>query len=211
MKKAILRLCAFLLLVGVMAGPVYHVYCLYFSGKKVAEKVLFSQELKRIEFDRLKHAEMEHCKAASVDVELSPEMNPVALVMKGKYVKPRSRTSSRYSLSLSRAGKRVWETSFSVSSEGEKMNKKDRALSIGKLGLVSFSSIAGTIQVPEKGTYTFALKLESAALKISDMSLLVREKVIVPKRAIYLPGYICIAVSLLVSILLADKKKKTKG
>ena len=86
MKKTI---AAVLIIIGLIAGPAYLVYCLFFSGNTIGEYVIFEQNVSRAEAMGVRLTSTKNTKwKIPVKVHLSPKMNPIRIAATIRYFPP---------------------------------------------------------------------------------------------------------------------------
>jgi hypothetical protein len=86
--------------------------------------------------------------------------------------------------------------------------RKSTGIKIG--GFSRSTSGLKTFSVSEAGDYQFDVKHESGDLVVAELGLKVRENVTVPKKAIFIPGFVMFGVGVIGLVVQSKKRAKVK-
>lgn len=219
MKKVLTGMFLLLLLAGVALGPGYLLYCNHFSGTVVAEPEIFSLDISPV---AVKGVTKRVVSGAGnpidpITIALTPDMNPVSVLLTGRYVRPRAgRKRTEYSVALKRDDSTIWEDSITVTGKSsDKKNKKKLSLGnvkIGKMDLDSFSLHVNTFNVPESGDYELRVshKGSPALNHVVDMNAKIRRNTTIANRTVGLSGCAALGIGLVGLVVIGIVSKNTQ-
>lgn len=188
-----------LLLAGLIAAPGYYFYCTLASGSEIDEITVFSQEVSSISAGGFTFRQSGNSKWNSpVPVELTPEMNPIAVNAKARYMKPTSGLNrrTRFVASILKDTDKIWEDGFSVSAQ--KPKKQKEGISIGEVGLPRTTIHLGSLTVADSGTYTLDVRQEGEKdVAVASLKLQLRRNVLIPNMKVVMGGGAAIVISII--------------
>jgi hypothetical protein len=202
--KHLIRLSAAILVAGLLLSVGYPKYCGSISGKELLKKKILTVDISRLNSGKLKLLrETSRNETNSISIRLNPSMNPIALNVAGKFVRPRRnlmRKAVDYKATLSLAKEELWENVFTISSvrqSEEKMKKK--GIEIGKMGLIGFHYNPTTFTVAQDAEYILTIEPTRypPELLITDMTVDLRSNVIQTKRPLVVFGGVLAVLGLL--------------
>lgn len=188
MKKAVMWTLGLFMITGLAIGPGYWAYGKYLSGDKVGEFPLMEREVDHTSVAGISSTSAKEAEYFPVEVELTPAMNPVALIVSSRAVPPSTSANrtkhAAFRMTAISGGEQVWREDFGISYTRKKEEKD--TIKIGALGKAQFPHITKRLdlfRVPEAGTYTF--EAETAPrdgdaldhLIVSEMDLTIRRNV----------------------------------
>lgn len=216
MKQAILWVSGLLMVAGLVAGPGYWAYGKYLSGDKVGEFPLMEREVDHTSAGGFSATSAEEAEYFPVEVELTPAMNPIALIVSSRAVPPTTSANrtkhAAFTMTATSEGEPVWREDFGISYTRKKEEKD--TIKIGALGEAQFPHLTKRLElfrVPEAGTYTFEAKTaprEGDALDhlvVTEMELTLRRNVQPADTRIVLAGLAVFLVSFAGLWTLKDK------
>ena len=198
------------LLLGLLIGPAYLIWCVLGSGESVGKFLVFEQDITAVNvragggttgFKQTDQAAWH----TPVTVELSPDMNPIRITANASYPEPTTRQTSEYELILSRGDQVVWQKPFSVSSSRDR-DRDTGTISVGTSHTRSSQSI-GVLSVAQPGTHTIDINPGKSDLDIANLEIAVRRNVQLADKRLYIPGIILAVVGVLGLLLTAPKKR----
>ncbi len=142
-----------------------------------------------------------------VTLELTPEMNPISVNAKIRYMKPVSggMKRTRYTAELTNNKKKLWEESFSVSAKREKKDESTSKISSAMLPKVTTSIKLFSIE--ESGQYTLNIEQKGEHdIAVAKLDMALRRNVIVPNMKIVMAGGIALILAIIGFILTKNKK-----
>ncbi len=182
-----------LLLAGLIACPLYMLYCAHYSGV------------------HLRDIEWNH----PAEFQLDPSMNPLSVVAKAKYPEPMSmrRATSNFIMELYKDDQMFLKQRFTISDErSEKSNKKvNIAFGNGGLATKSSSVALRTFVVSQTGKYRMWVASGSNStnpLHITDLTLSIRRNVMLPQKHVWISGGVCILIGIVGLMAIVIFKKK---
>lgn len=199
MKKIIISVAVMSMVAGLITGPGYYLYCIFFSGQQVG-KFLISERASTWHLPggiAMSFGGTGGYKPFSVDLE--PQMNPVrlnwhALVNDDAFV-IKTIKENRYIASLYLDQQRLLRESIHIS-------RRDKVGAKGEGEKDEWQSI-GTLNVPRAGQYHFVLEESTKpALRVSGFEIEVRRNVILPDMKIVWSGTALLVVAF-ISIFVA--------
>lgn len=197
MNKPLAALSGALLVAGMLLGPGYFIYMKYYSGAEIVRFPAFSQDASSIEFSvagfRASSSSRSNAETLTPkEIELSPEMNPIAFILKYTAQRPpRSGSmtrSARFDASLSLGERDVWRIPYTVSVQNKSDDSGSSTVSMGSTNKVHGSGMLQTFDVLDSGTYVFDLEFGGGDLNITDVDIQVRRNVTAPSIPIALGG-----------------------
>ncbi len=186
MKKIIISVAILSMVAGLIAGPGYYLYCIFFSGQQVGKY----QVSERATTWRLPGITMSFGGAGGYrpfSVDLDPQMNPVrlnwrAVVNEDAVFGTQTIKENRYMASLFLDQQRLLKEAIYISRRREKVGEK-------RGGEKDEWQSIGTLNVPRAGQYHFVLEeISKPALRVSGFEIEVRRNVILPDMWIVWPG-----------------------
>lgn len=188
MKKAMMWMLGIFMMGGLAIGPGYWAWGEFFSGKKIGEFRLMKRDVEHASAGGFSHVMAGGTEFYPVELELSPAMNPVGLVVTSRAVPPQgagsTMRSAAFRMTASSGGSEIWSEDFAVSYQRKKEDKD--SIKIGVLGAAQFPRITERLELfraPNAGTYTFQLEGRgggtgtSGDLVVSEMEMTVRRNV----------------------------------
>ena len=213
MRKRLQIASIIVLLVGVLIGPAYLIWCVMWSGKSVGKFLVFEQDITAVEISAGGGTTgyKQTGQAAwhtPITVALSPDMNPIRITAHASYPEPTTRRSSEYELTLSRGDQVVWQEPFSVSSSRDR-DRDAGTISVGTSHTRSSESL-GVLSIAEPGAHTIDVKAGTSDLDIAKLEIAVRCNVQQADKRLYIPG-IVLAVVAVLGLLVTAPKKRTEA
>ena len=169
------------LLVGLVLCPGYLVYGTMFSGSEIGEFQFVDRDVSSFSFGvfRARSTGDDHAKKES-GIRLSPDMNPIRLIVKTSYLRNNTRMHSRrrssdFELSFYKSSDLLWTEPFQISdSRSDDRDQRKTTVARSKTS----SQAIKLLTVKEDANYKLRLKqLSRQDLPISDLSVEVRANV----------------------------------
>ena len=197
-----------LLLLGILAGPGYFLYCSVFSGSSLDRITVFTQDVSSLKLGNvtLKSSGSNAKWNSPATLELSPEMNPISMNAHIRYMKPSSGGMKRteYRVELIKNKKTLWEEMFSVSASKEKKDKK--TIHIGSAMLPKTTLLIKSFSIEESGQYQLRIKQKGKSdIAVAQLDMVLRRNVIVPNMKIVIAGGIALLLAITGFILTRKK------
>ena len=127
MKKVVGKIGAVIFIVGIFVGPLYLVYCKYWNGSEVGDKLVWDQTVQQLNLgDSGQFRSSGDAKShGPLVVELSPDMNPLAVIVKAHYPPPMSSfsESTQFDIELYKEKKKIWEETASFTARRKEKKK----------------------------------------------------------------------------------------
>jgi hypothetical protein len=198
-----------LLLLGIIAAPGYFFYCSSFSGSSLDKITVFTQDVSSLKLGNMTmQSSGSNAKWNSpVTLELTPEMNPISVNAKIRYMKPASggMKRTRYTAELTKDEQKLWEESFSVSAKREK--KDESTVKISSAMLPKVTTPIKSFSVEESGQYTLHIEQKGEHdIAVAKLDMALRRNVIVPNMKIVMAGGIALLLAITGLILTKNKK-----
>jgi hypothetical protein len=202
MKKVLIGL----VVVGLVLGFGYLSYCVFLSGSPAGQFPIFTQDVKSVGVGGFEAATAENAKwETPVTVHLTPDMNPIAFNIASETARARrTRKEARYQTRLSLGQKLIWEKDLRLVKKRETGKGKKKTISIG--GLSHSSTGLKTFSVTEAGDYQFDVEAKGGDLLVAELTLKVQKHVVVPNKAIFIPGFAVFVIGV-VGLVLQTKKR----
>jgi len=206
---------ALLFLVGLVAAPGYYFYCTILSGKSVGERTVFTQEVSQVSFGGFTQSSNSGANWNSpAKFELSPEMNPISVIAKFKYLKPRHMVglseSNNYLGRLSINDQEIWSEDFALDVRRDK--NSDSGVLANSLVLPTSIELIKTFTINESGSYDLSVKeTGKTEIAVADIEMSVRRNVLIPNMKIVIGGTVALLSSIVgfVLILIQDSRSRT--
>lgn len=198
-----------LLLLGIIAGPGYFFYCSSFSGSSLDRITVFTQDVSSLKLGNVSmQSSGSNAKWNSpVILELTPEMNPISVNAKIRYMKPVSGGMKRtgYRAEFTKDNQKVWEESFSVSAKKE-AKRDQKTIRIGDAMLPKMTIPIQSFSIQEAGQYSLSIKQKGDHdIAVANLDVDLRRNVILPNMKIVISGGIALLLAITGFIL--TKKK----
>lgn len=196
------KIAAVMIIVGLVAGPGYLVYCLFISGNTIGEHVVFNQDMSE---PKALGVRVTSAKNASwnipVNVHLSPEMNPIRIGATIRYLPPTGVTikSTQYVAELKNGIETVWQEPFAVSVSRDK-DKKDKV----KIGshLQSLTISIKAFSVANEGDYELYVSQKGEReIVVGQVKVNIRENVIMPIMPIAAAGLVIFVLGIVTALV----------
>ena len=197
-----------LLLLGIIAAPGYYFYCSSFSGSSLDRITVFSQDVSSLKLGNVTmQSSGSNAKWNSpVILELTPEMNPISVNAKIRYMKPVSGGMKRtgYRAEFTKDDQKVWEESFSVSAKKEKKDQK--TISIGDAMLPKMTIPIKSFSIQDSGRYSLSIKQKGDHdIAVANLDVDLRRNVIIPNMTIVICGGITLLLAV-AGLILTNKR-----
>lgn len=204
---------AILLLVGIVLAPGYYFYCAAFSGAALEQITVFTQDVSSLKLGNMTtQSSGSNAKWNSpVTLELTPEMNPISVSAKIRYMKPASRgmKRTRYTAELTNDEGNLWEESFSVSAKRKK--KDESTVNSSSAMLPSATTPIRSFSVEESGQYTLHVEQNGEHdIAVAKLEMALRRNVIVPNLKIVMAGGIALVLAITGFVLTKKQKVVTQ-
>lgn len=197
-----------LLLAGLLTAPGYYFYCTMFSGSEIDEITVFSQDVSSISAGGFTFRQSGNSQWNSpISLELSPEMNPIAVNAKARYLKPTSGITkrTRFMAEVFQGSEKIWEDAFSVSSK--KDDKKKSGVTLSEAQLPRTTIHLGAFTIPDAGTYTLDVHQNGEKeIAVASLVLELRRNVTMPNMKVVLGGGIAIVLAI-GGLIISSKRK----
>lgn len=178
---------ALLLVVGLLLGPVYYAYCLFFSGRTAQTIEMTERASRWITPDGSILRFANGVAYKPVALALTPEMNRVTLRLQfssGDSADAQLKTALRYQASLTQLDHIILERPITVHAERSATQSFD----------------IGPMEIPYPAEYLFLLEQIDDATAVPQLSLDVVEKVEAPARTIIWTGMVLLLVAAMVTV-----------
>jgi len=193
-----------LLILGLVLCPAYLIYTTAFSGEEVGTLAFIDQDITAFSVGGFSSRSTGEDRSKKVNnIQLTPEMNPIRLISKAKYIPSRSISMteySKYELSLFDGNSKLWTEAFNVS---ESSNNDDSSSN----SVVNSSQSVKLFTVDKTAEYQMKLKrLREQDVSVSSLSIEVRRNVMTVDSKIWGTGVILILLSI-VGFFVSNKKR----
>lgn len=201
-----------LLLLGIIAGPGYFLYCAILSGSQLDRVNVFSQDVNSVSVGSVtvQSSGANAHWSTPVPLELTPEMNPMSVKAVVRYMPPAGAARKRagYRAALVKDGLSVWEKTFSVTAKKEK--KEEGTVKIGAGPLPKVTVAVKTFSIEESGTYLLDVQREGEhELAVAVLDMDIRRNVIIPNTVVVASGGGSLLLGMVGLIALGKKRKQT--
>lgn len=167
-----------LMIAGGIAGLGYLTYCAFFSGESIGEFAL--------SIDR------------PAELELTPDMSPVAVSAGATFIVPRGQFSRRHAVYdgvLKCGGEIVWSGQFGGSIDDDEYSSQ---AGLSEEQQATKRYVLPLFAVPRKATYTFhAAESFEPTLEVVGLSLSARKNVLAPNITVVVIGIIAMTLGIL--------------
>ena len=192
-----------LLMLSILLGPGYYIYCNYFSGSSVRDITVFSQDAKNPDASN-------NYNNATVMLDLDKTMNPISIIASITYKNQASRSTGtnylKYRVMLEHDNSEQWNKSINLVPKPRK--KQNNSTTIGSNATTKNSKVINTFSVQESGEYSLNIKkLDNSKTQVKTFELNVRKNVTSPNMAIVISGIIGFIISIVGFIFIQRLKK----
>ena len=196
------------IIAGALMGPGYLLYTAYYSGESVQTFEVHSGQAVRVGSVTLSTSGGN--RKSWFTIELTPEMNPIAIIASAKYPSSTSTIAQNntYSCRLTSGEKEIWQEEFGITRSRASKKPKGKGVSIDLGSSQSYSKRVKMFSVAKAGTYGFEVKTIQEKFPLSELSLEFRRNVSIAKREIFIPGCIILGVSFVGLVVISASRKK---
>ena len=178
---------------GLILGPGYYVYGVFFSGSSGGRVAVFSQDIDKLKTGAVQHYSTSNSKwNTPIKLTVSPDMNPVSLILEVTYLRPLVNTRKHrldYSATLKDGTRSVWNESFSIRPSTRKKVDTSPFIITTPTGIYYKKLL--TFKASETGQYLFDLQRNGISrTKVKKITLKVRQNVIQPRLYVVVMGVI---------------------
>lgn len=179
---------------GVILGPGYLGYCWFFSGSAAGEYPITVGK--------------------PLELELSPEMNPIRFNSVVEYLKRQTISTRRtdYRATLKERNRELWTTTFSVthSSDRDKERHRGTGVGIGLRSTVTSHSSIRMFSVERPGRYLFLVTPgPQSQLHVQSITLKVRKNVTGVNVPLTVAGFVMLGMALFGGLVKVFRGSKT--
>ncbi len=199
-----------MIIVGLVAGPGYLVYCLFISGNTIGEHVVFAQDVSSSKAMGVRGTSTKNASwNTPVNVHLSPEMNPLKIGATIRYLPPTGVAikSTQYVAELKNGIEPVWQEPFAVSVSRDKDKDKKNKIQLGS-HLQSSTINIKAFSVTDEGDYDLYVSQKGKReIVVGQVKMNIRGNVIMPIMPIAVAGLVIFVLGLITAF--AGNRPKT--
>lgn len=210
------------LLVGLLVGPGYWVYCGKFSGSEVMEQRVYEWRREGVSIGTGSMSLSVGGKGQEkwnvpMSVKLDSTMNPVSFNASVKYYDPKSRRgvrrSSSYSYVLKNGDRTVWNNTSNHSLNRSSTSNSNGNNTTGSL--VTDFSVLQTFEVEQDGEYVLDVSkvggdVQRSVMEIDAIDVEVRRNVVLANMKIVIGGVVILVLSFIGLMIMGKKKNGVK-
>jgi hypothetical protein len=193
-----------LLVAGLLLGPGYYVYGVFFSGSSGGAVTLFSQDIEKLNLGSVQRFSTSNSKwTTPIKLTVNTDKNPVSLVLQVTYLRPLIITRQhrlKYKATLKSNSRTVWNESLSI--KPGKRKKVDSSMFIASTPTGFYHTKLLTFEASEDEDYFFYLHRDGASkTKVKKITLDIRHNVIQPNQYVVSMGVILSMISVVLFLL----------
>ena len=116
------KMLALLFFVGLLLGPIYYGYCLYYSGELAGELLAYEQQADVLNLAKRQSAGTGAAKwNTPLNLSLTENMSPVSLIAEAHYIPPETSKYAIFEAWLSKNNEVIFDDDFRVTGKGQKV------------------------------------------------------------------------------------------
>ncbi len=192
------------LIIGLILGPGYLIYCTAFSGSPVKSYMAYDHDINQGQLRPVKRSEVKWNPSESFT--LDPSMNPIKITAEMKYLPVRvlTREKNDYNAKLINKGNVVWEKDFAlVLRKGKKQeNNAKKIMNVEIVKLKKKNLNLKTFSIDQAGEYKldFTLK-KNSKIAVSNIKVIIKRNVKIPQKGILIVGFALLVLGIVGGIV----------